>query len=345
MYELCLCGSGKPYESCCKLKPNPYKTENSKKRFVAEFIKLRNNYKKMCLYPSCADVGICAHTISQEAVLSLIAKDNHVLMPIVEVSKPVDLILRGIEKQASTFYCFCYKHDGIFSPIDVVNPVLSDKVKFLYAYRIFASTYYKVQREIHCSEKLISKYDITSNLHSMNKLYEMKQCLPSLNRCKTTFDTAITTNDYNAIESVVATLDYKVYFSAAACFCPAFDLYGSKIIYKDNSLPMLYVSIVPDTTKTNLIFSWLKIDNEVYIKFAKQISIAPKRFIIKYLNNLMPLYCENIAIGPMLWEKWDLTAKDDFKFIINWGITRENAIQSEQLFDVHKYNLFLKIDN
>lgn len=108
---------------------------------------------------------------------------------------------------------------------------------------------------------------------------------------------------------------------------------------------MLYLSIIPGTSKTDLIFSWLKNDNEIYENFAKQLSIAPRRFVLKYLNNLLPLYCENITIGPKLWNKWDSVAQNDFRTIIDWGLTRETKISSSQLSETHKYNLFLKIDD
>lgn len=344
MFDLCPCGSGNKYADCCEQKLNPYETENTKKQLVAELMKLRSNYKKICLYPNCTDRGIHAHTISQKAVLSLIAENDHVLMPIVEVGKPVELIPRGIEKQATTFYCFCGSHDKIFSCIDDVSPILSDHVKFMYAYRTFASTYYKVQRELFCSEKLISKYNMTSNARSILKLYEMRQAIASLYICKSQFDSAVINDNYGVINSVTVSLDYKVYFSAAACFCPAFDLYGLEISFENAHLPLMYVSVIPCPTKTELIFSWLKTDDIVYEKFAKQISIVPKRLIIKYLNNLLPLYCENITIGPKLWNEWDRVAQDDFISIIDWGITRDTAISSSQLFESHKYNLFLKVN-
>lgn len=345
MCDLCLCGSGNKYADCCERKPNPFETEKTQKKLVAELMKLRSNYKKMCLYPNCSNKGINAHTISQKAVLSLIADNDHVLMPIVKVGQPVDLIPQGIEKQASTYFCFCSTHDDKFSCIDVVSPKLSDHIKFMYAYRAFASTYYKVQRELFCLENQFSKYNMTQNIRCVLMLHELRNNMLALEGCKSLFDNAVTSENYSVINSEVVSLDYKVYLSAAACFCPAFDLYGSEISYEQNKLPMLYLSIIPGTSKTDLIFSWLKNDNEIYENFAKQLSIAPRRFVLKYLNNLLPLYCENITIGPKLWNKWDSVAQNDFRTIIDWGLTRETKISSSQLSETHKYNLFLKIDD
>ncbi len=345
MCDLCLCGSGKKYADCCEQKPNPFENERTQRKLVAELVKMRSNYKKVCLYPNCSHKGIHAHTISQKAILSLIAENNHVLMPIVKVCQPVDLIPQGIDTQASTFFCFCSNHDKIFSCIDVVSPTLSDHIKFMYAYRAFASTYYKVQRELFCLENQFSKYNMTQNIRCVLMLHELRYNMLALEGCKSLFDNAIISENYNIISSKVVTLDHKVYFSAATCFCPAFDLYGSEVAFDNNQLSMLYVSVIPGTNKTDLIFSWLKNDNTIYKKFAKQLSIVPTPFIIKYLNNLLPLYCENITIGPKLWNKWDSVAQNDFRTIIDCGLTRETKISSSQLSETHKYNLFLKIDD
>lgn len=344
MCDLCLCGSGNKYADCCKQKPNPFENEKTQKKLVAELMKLRSNYKKKCLYPNCSNKGINAHTISQKAVLSLIADNNHVLMPIVKVGQPVDLIPQGIEKQASTYFCFCSTHDDKFSCIDVVSPTLSDHIKFMYAYRAFASTYYKVQRELFCLENQFSKYNMTQNIRCVLMLHELRNNMFALEECKSLFDNALMSENYSIINSTVITLDYKVYFSSATCFCPNFDLYGSKINFDYNQLSMLYVSVIPGTNKTNLIFSWLKSDNIVYEKFAKQLSIVPEPFIIKYLNNLLPLYCENLAIGPKLWNSWDSVAQNEFRNFIDWGLSRGSTFDFSQLYRLHKYNLFSKID-
>ena len=189
MCDLCLCGSGNKYADCCKQKTNPFENEKAQNKLTAELMKLRSSYKKICLYPNCSDKGIHSHTISQKAVLSLITDSNHVLMPIVRVGQSVDLISQGIETQASTYFCFCGNHDKIFSCIDVISPELSDHTKFMYAYRIFASTYYKVQRELYCLEKQVSKYDMTSNLHCMLKLYEMRQNIIQTSALMRNFET------------------------------------------------------------------------------------------------------------------------------------------------------------
>ena len=89
---------------------------------MQEFDKLHNTYKKMCLHPNkseCSRVKTHAHTISQKAVLELIAENGIVLMPIVfGIRNGFRMEPRGIEAKATKFYCFCSNHDKMFAPID-----------------------------------------------------------------------------------------------------------------------------------------------------------------------------------------------------------------------------------
>ena len=72
---------------------------------------------------------------------------------------------------------------------------------------------------------------------------------------------------YDILESTAITLEYKVYFAAATCFCPKFDVFGNPIVHGEFDLPMLYISVIPDENHTMLIFSWFKEDHYVYSFF------------------------------------------------------------------------------
>ena len=127
--ELCLCGSGKKYSECCAIKISICGNSNSFRGFMQEFDKLHNTYKKICLHPNkseCSRVKTHAHTISQKAVLELIAENGIVLMPIVfGIRNEFRMEPRGIEAKATKFYCFCSNHDKMFAPIDYTNICLN----------------------------------------------------------------------------------------------------------------------------------------------------------------------------------------------------------------------------
>ena len=117
----CLCGSGKLYKDCCKKKIN-ITDEKIFKKYMSEFDKAHNSYRKICMHPKqheCSSVKTHAHTISQKAVLELLAENKYVLMLIeFGILRAFKMHPMPIEAKATKFYCFCSKHDGMFAPID-----------------------------------------------------------------------------------------------------------------------------------------------------------------------------------------------------------------------------------
>lgn len=270
--NFCLCGSGKSYDECCKLKINPFQDEVIYKIYMDEYDKKRRKYRHLCLHPKqveCSDIKTHAHTISQKAVLSLIANNGIVLMPIAfGITNEFKIYPIGIESKATKFHCFCQTHDSMFYPIDQRNVVLDERNFFLYAYRTFASTYYKVIRELECYEAQCLKYNMTINPKLRIFYLQIKNSLPSLDSYKDKFDSAILSDKYGCLESVTVNLEYRVFFAAATCFCPVFDVFGNPISYGDSDLPMLYISIIPDENQTRIIFSWFKEDQPIFDFFA-----------------------------------------------------------------------------
>ncbi len=345
----CLCGSGKTYANCCKGKISPNQSTGIHKNFMHELDKIRRNFKHLCLHPKkdeCCDVKTHAHTISQKAVLSLIAENGEVLMPVVYgITNEFKMKPMGIEAKATKFYCFCQNHDAMFYPIDQQKVKLDEYAFFLYSYRTFAATYYKVIRELECYNKLRQKYDLTCNPLAIHFYVQAeKKWVPALNYYKDKFDSAILTEKYDCLENASLTLEYRVYFAAATCFCPMFDIFGNSIIHKEFDLPMLYISIIPDENQTRIIFSWFKEDHSIYGFLSEQLEKAPTRLILKYLNNLIPLNCENITVSPLLWKKWDEAAKEDFLKVAHNDLEDEKVKGfSKTYFEERNYNLFLQL--
>jgi len=346
--DLCLCGIGTPNDVYCKEKTNPNQSEGMHKKFMHELDEKRRHYKRLCLHPKqdeCCDVKTDAHTISQQAVLSLIAENGEVLMPVVYgITNELEMKPMGIEAKATKFYCFCQTHDAMFYTIDQRAVTHNEHTFFLYAYRTFASTYYKVIRELDCYEALRQEYDLTCNPLVVLFYLQTQNSLPALNWYKDKFDKAILTEKYDCLESASVTLGYRAYFAAATCFCPMFDVFGNLIFHSEFDLPMIYISIIPDENQTHILFSWFKEDRPIYGLFSEQLKVAPTRLTLKYLNNLIPLNCENMTVGPLLWNKWDATAKEDFLKVTHDHLKNEDAKNASKIyFRERAYNLFLQI--
>ncbi|NFG41026.1 SEC-C domain-containing protein [Clostridium botulinum] len=344
----CLCGSGKKYENCCKGKINPCKNESIHKGFMAELDTQRRRYRRICLHTKsdeCSDVKCHAHSISQKAVLDLIAEHGKVLMPVVYgITGKFQMKPMGIESQATKFYCFCSKHDGMFYDIDKRDVNLNQNIFFLYAYRSFASAYYKFIRELDCFTKLSQKYDVNFNPYVVLMNVQMKNLIPALEWSKKKFDDSILTNKYDCLESIYLTLDYKVYFAASTCFELMFDIFGNKIDHTEYGLPMVYISIIPQEQQTQIIFSWFKEDNKLYGFFKEQLKIVPTRYVLKYLNNLIPLNCENMTVGYALWKHWSTDAQNEFLKLGSGHLINENVKNhSYSYFETRAFNLFERI--
>lgn len=341
----CLCGSGSKYVDCCKGKINPVENKVIHKRFMVELDELRRKYRKLCLHPKnteCSIVKSHAHSISQKAVLDLIAENGSVLMPIVYgVTGEFKMKPMGIEAQATKFYCFCSTHDGMFYDIDKRNINLNQSTFFLYAYRSFAATYYKIIRELDCYSKLMQKYDFNFNAYAVMMNLQMKNSIPALEWCKNKFDDSILTNKYDCLESIYLTLDYKVYFAVSTCFVLMFDILGNRIKHSEYDMPMIYISIIPQDQQTYIIFSWFKEDNSIYGFFKEQLEIVPTRYVLKYLNNLLPLNCENMTIGPALWQNWSSDAQNEFLKVGSGQWINDNIKNySYSYFETRAFNLF-----
>lgn len=343
--DRCLCGSGEKYADCCKGKINPNENESIHKGFMAELDTRRRKYRKICLHPKCdecSEIKTHAHSISQKAVLDLIAEHGNVFMPVVYgITNEFQMKPMGIESQATKFYCFCSKHDGMFCDIDKRNVDINEYSFFLYAYRSFAATYYKVIRELDCFSKLSQKYDYNFSPYAVLMNVQMQNSIPALEWSKKKFDDSILTNKYDCLESIYLTLDYRVYFAVSTCFNLMYDLFGNGINHAEYDLPMVYISVIPQEQQTQIIFSWFKEDDSLYGFFKEQLEIVPTRYVLKYLNNLLPLNCENMTVGPTLWQHWGADAQNEFLKLGSGHLINENVKNnSYSYFEKRAFNLF-----
>ena len=327
--NVCLCGSGLPYKKCCATKKVLIQDGKTNREFILDADNIRRIYKPCCMHPQqekCRKVGIKAHTISKQSVLSLISKDREVLMPIVyRITGELSMKPMGIETQATKLSCFCKHHDDMFQPIDKRSVTLNDHTFFLYAYRTFAATLYKVYHELNCFRQLQKLYDFTKHTSLLRFYRGMEISVPILDDYKTKFNIAICNSQFDIMKSTCCMLNYKVGCAAATCFCPIIDIHGNLINHYSHKIPLLFISVIPKYDKTCIIFSWLKEHDHVYSFFSDQLKSTPTKLILKYLNNLLPMNCENMVLDPLLWEKWGDTAQREYEYVAS-NSQRKNGL-------------------
>lgn len=77
--------------------------------------------------------------------------------------------------------------------------------------------------------------------------------------------------------------------------------------------------VFPEGDKTYCIISWLKDNNELFLGYHNQLNELNENQRKNYINNLLPMISENIAINPDVWDEWDESKKDEFGLLI-WGL-------------------------
>lgn len=122
-----------------------------------------------------------------------------------------------------------------------------------------------------------------------------------------------------------------------------FDIYGNQVKTNADKMQMLYISVIPDENSSRIIFSWLNRDSDIYKLLEHQLQIVPRRFIVKYLNNLLPINCENMTVAPALWGSWSKKAQDEFLFTADWRTNYDIRNHSWSYFEEKSYDLFQEI--
>ena len=330
-----------------KKKVNPYNDSIAYKKFLSDIQKLRKRFGPLCLHPNksdCVHQMIDAHTISKSNVLRLIAKNGNVLMPtVLEFGGEFTVQKYGINK-ATAFPCFCHEHDKMFYPIDGGNAEITDENTFLYAYRAFAASYYKLLREMNCCSRISEQYNLESNPLSLVLGAFLQHNKNILDTYKQQFDQAILANEIDILETSSMVLGYRTAIAASTCLSLEFDLYGNRIKKDGHNLPVVFISIIPQLDRTNIIFSWFKQDREIFLKLKNQFAEYPHRYIMTALNNLIPLDCENMVLSPVLWDAWNDEARQEFTSTISEHLEQIFIKNLPQDYVTkRKYNIFQKI--
>ena len=346
---LCPCQSGKRYHECCFLKRKLPSDVVTRKIFNA-FILSRRKRKaapKYCIHPNkneCVKKIIHAHNIQHKGILNRLAIDGYVYMPETDIfTAKLRLNQIGISNQATVFTGFCKKHDNdVFAPIEQHPFTKTDEQLFLYAYKAFSLTYYKVNWEMKINETLFNEYDFSNSIpfFYFRELTLLIQKYLELEIEK--FNNVILTRNFTCMKHHVGVLQYEVDFAVSSAFEIHCDLMEKEITwfpYK-GKLSLIYMSIFPDNGISYYIISYFD-QEENYSGLIEQLKSIPDYLLKKYLNNLIIQNVENLVISPRLYNKWSDEQKNDFIQITQTIIENAiNGIEKENYFISRSFNLF-----
>lgn len=147
--------------------------------------------------------------------------------------------------------------------------------------------------------------------YSTNKDYNMlsegfKMAEEDNNQEKTLFDYYLLNNKYNEISYCIWEIPYEVSFAVSMMNGLEYDIKGKRLnnYASKDYIKNIYLNIFPGKSKSYCIWSWLKVNDEIYDDFSKQFMELDVKDKENYLNNNLPLWSDSIIISPRLWDKW-----------------------------------------
>lgn len=337
--ELCPCGSGSPFASCCKTRQSKQVTSR-KPPEVLIMEKMRSLVKRnsFCLHPDsskCKGPIKKAHALQNNKIISLLAgADRHVYMldsqrqPLL---LPMDdgsiLPFAQVEKisanDATTQTCFCDFHDNVaFAAIEKGAPDFdpsNEEMKFVYAYKAFIFEYYKkLVGKMAYQESFKSNPEAFLDRNSVG-LYRSQQLeLKEFERIKEYFDEQILSGTHDGVYTQVVKIPKQIKFACFAYIAPNYDLNGRRINHTIKGvMHRIAITAFPEKTCSWVLFSCLDDEKEYYSEFFSQLNSSPLDKIQFYLTMILPLFSENMVLSPELWKKWDVTSQFAYTHMAN----------------------------
>ncbi|TVY09066.1 YecA family protein [Paenibacillus cremeus] len=346
--EPCPCGSGELYRACCLRRKDmeiPRERMEENPGFLNHFIlsRLTTNNLAVCLHPNqseCQGAIKKAHALQNNRILSKIDVGNHVLVAKqkVDINGVTMLMERESRNKATTFTGFCDKHDTeVFLDIERGDYTGTQKQNFLFAYRAFAQQFHKTQVAMATHRQLAhERPSLLRESEEFVMLYRNRQLeVKDMDEYKAIFDEALLHDKYETIETLNFELPTECKFAICAAFALERDVLGHQLndvtSFEDERLKSVFITVFPAENKTHILFSWLKEEDGFFSKYKEQLIKLSHEQLQIYLNNLIPLYTENIVMSPLLWDKLTPFSQRKFMRLLTANFPRMDATMEDMI--------------
>ncbi|MDH4474348.1 MAG: hypothetical protein QE487_17210 [Fluviicola sp.] len=220
-----------------------------------------------------------AHSIQNNGVLSQIVEDGHVMTYKFKLGE-LDSEKKG-KNHASIFWGFCNTHDAIFKPIELHPYHQTTEQNFLFAYRGFVVSSHK---------KLEVSQWMNFGEESVNDIEENK----------TIFDRIIVDGSYSLMKTEVFELDSFYPIAVSSAFYLDFDFEGNSIPHSDNRMEMIFITLLPNTSKTYFLISYFDCDTPLYGNLGQQ--LRSRNNLKSDITMLIAAHVENVYFNPVYYE-------------------------------------------
>ena len=334
----CPCGSGKKYKKCCLGKDDDPVYSNPINLLQTYKAARKSSRIKQCLYPDhseCSEKIIGAHSIQNNKVLKKISDNGEIYMPCPKADNPFAIPTKYGRKEASVFTGFCGYHDKVvFQAIEDNDFSGTAEQIFLYVYRAFAIEYHKKQEALEMEKFLFSKRPSLINANGFESPFAgMHLSISDLDVEKDIFDKALIEKRYDVLTSVVWKFPHFSNFAASGLEAPSRDIDGNQIqdlLNKQQNVGHIFYSVFPENDATYAIIAWAKIYDNLFEPIKKRLQEFTEQERKNYINNTLPITCENIAIKPSAWEKMSETEKEEFGALF-WGLSELAELSGEYI--------------
>lgn len=339
--DYCPCGSGKKYKKCCINKSDDLEFLDPS-NFLKNYKMIKNEIKiKQCLHPNkeeCSEKIIKAHSIQNNKILTKISDNGIVIMPYPKNDNPFAINTEWGRKEATTFTGFCGYHDNeLFKPIENCDFDKSEKHVFLYTYRSWALGFHRKMENTNLEKVLLEKRpSLMGETEFSDMFMGEKLAVKDLEYYKNIFDKCILDCKYDIFSYEIWEFDFAIKFASSGFGVLTKDLKGNTLQDLKNTqqnMKHIFCTVFPEGEKSYCIISWLKEDDSLFINYVQQLRELTYTQRKAYLNNFIPMECENIAINPTAWEALTEQQKEEFSSLIwNMGIMFE--ITTGEFYDL-----------
>jgi hypothetical protein len=277
----------------------------------------------------CEGVVIEAHSISRNAALSKIARNQQVYQPNADpfTTKRAEgepqLTLRYI-RQATTFTGFCSEHDSsVFRPIDLGEIAPTREQIFLLHYRSLCRELY-VKRTTLQTNELRREADRGRPREFQDKLQRrvtndalsIRDALDTLDQEKAKCDASLTKRNFDLLQGAFVRFRKTPSLACAGYTQPIFDFAARELQNPDDmSVPFVNLSftLLPDEDGGVAVFSWFQEADTVCRQFVQSFLRLDDARKSDALVQFVFDSFENFAAQPDWWDEMSDSAKNALK--------------------------------
>lgn len=315
--DKCWCGSTKKFKQCHleRDKMQPLRPDEIGSRF-------RRIYsEEYCLHPDapdqcCPDV-INAHTVQNHGQLDRISEKGHVLgvdrSSYLNYSKGRPPFVSIGVNEASTYRCFCQKHDReTFVPIETKPFQFTSEQCFLLGYRAVCRGVYLTRQQLK-TVPLLRELDRGKPIKQQQRIQAaaadraegVQAKLDVFERTKQLYDTVFRDGNYGEIRFLGIELPETPSILGSNVLLPPCDFTGTELqsLAIGSTIDVLTFSLIATSANAGAaVFVWHKEHDKACRPFVASSQKLPQSEVPHAITRLVFSFCENSYFSPPWWD-------------------------------------------